>query len=422
MPVETELYDLLGISPTATQAEIKKAYHRAALLHHPDKVSEDQRQESEQKFKEVSSAYEILYDEEKRHLYNSHGMAAFDPSRGGPNMDSEVDLEDIFSHVFNLDGRSSPFRGPGGTHRSGKGPNEEQKYQVSLEDLYKGKTVKFSSKKNIICSNCKGSGGKERAKPVNCDKCKGKGFVVGLRSVGPGMVTQERMVCGNCSGSGTLFKEKDRCKKCKGKRTTMEKKVLEIYIPRGSREKEKIVLEGEADQVPNQEPGDIVFTLVQDPHEVFQRSGNDLSAEVHITLAESLTGFNRVVLKHLDNRGIQICHPRGKIMRPEQVIKIVGEGMPIKKTDAKGDLFLTVKIDFPSDKWASNPATLTSIEKLFSPLQAPVIEANEVDEVEFESDADISSFGAQAGEQGWVSVDEDEEDEEGGGGVQCAQQ
>ncbi|RMJ20513.1 DnaJ domain protein Mas5, partial [Aspergillus sp. HF37] len=114
---------------------------------------------------------------------------------------------------------------------------------------------------------------------------------------------------------------------------TEEKKQLELYIPRGAREGDQIRLEGEADQVPGAEQtGDIVFHLVEQPHEVFQRTGNDLSAKLDITLAEALTGFHRVVLKHLDGRGIELNHPQepGQILRPGEVLKIRGEGMPLK--------------------------------------------------------------------------------------------
>jgi DnaJ family protein A protein 2 len=337
----------------------------------------------------VSQAYEILHDEEKRHLYDTHGMAAFDPSRGGPGMGGGVDLDDILSQMFGMGGGMPPgFGGEGGPKRPRKGQDEEQKYQVTLEELYKGKTVKFASTKNIICSHCKGTGGKEKAKPETCQRCKGQGVTIGLRSVGPGLVTQERMVCDTCTGTGKVFKEKDRCKKCKGKRTTSEKKVLEIYIPRGAREGERITLEGEADQVPDQTPGDIVFTLVEDDHEIFQRAGDDLSAELNITLAEALTGFSRVVLKHLDGRGIHLDSPRGKVLEPGQVLKVIGEGMPLKKSDLKGNLYLVVKIDFPPNGWTEDPAAFESLVKIL-PGPAPAIEATEIDEVEFDSDADI---------------------------------
>ncbi|PBP25374.1 DnaJ-domain-containing protein [Diplocarpon rosae] len=425
-PSTNILTEILGISRTATKTEVKKAYHKAALQHHPDKVAEDQKEESELKFKSVSQAYEILYDEEKRHLYDTHGMAAFDPSRGGPGGPGGVDLDDILAQMFNMGGAGGGmpgmppgFGGSGGPGRPRRGRDEEQKYQVTLEELYKGKTVKFASTKNIICSHCKGSGGKEKAKPATCERCKGQGATIGLRSIGPGAVIQERMVCDNCSGGGKVFKEKDRCKKCKGKRTTSEKKVLEIYIPRGAREGERIVLEGEADQVPDQTPGDIVFTVVEEEHENFQRAGDDLSAELNVTLAEALTGFSRVVLKHLDGRGIHLNHPQGKVLRPGQVLKVPGEGMPLKKSDAMGDLYLVVKIDFPEDGWTTDGSVFSELQNILPKPGAP-IEAAEVDEVEFDADADIEDFGANSGDPraggGW------EDEDEGEGQAQCAQQ
>ena len=110
------------------------------------------------------------------------------------------------------------------------------------------------------------------------------------------------------------------------------------------REGDKIVLEGEADQVPDQEPGNIVFTLVQTEHNTFRRAGSDLSATIEVTLAEALCGFSRVVIKHLDGRGLHIQHPQpiANVLEPGQVIKVEGEGMPYKKSDLKGDLYLLV--------------------------------------------------------------------------------
>jgi DnaJ family protein A protein 2 len=185
-----------------------------------------------------------------------------------------------------------------------------------------------------------------------------------------------------------VFKEKDKCRKCKGKRVTSEKKVLEIYIPRGAIQGERIVLEGEADQVPDQIPGDIVFTLVEEDHEVFQRRGSDLSAELNITLAEALCGFSRVVLKHLDGRGIQITHPRGKVLKPGQILKVPGEGMPLKKSELKGDLYLIVTIEFPDDGWMEDEASFASLQKLL-PKPPSKVDTTEVDEVEYTEDANI---------------------------------
>lgn len=306
-------------------------------------------------------------------------MAAFDGSRGGP----EVDLNDILSQMFGFN-----MGGPGGPRRPRRGPDEEQEYKVTLEELYKGKTVKFAANKQVLCAQCKGSGGKEKAKPASCERCKGNGMVEAIRQIGPGMMRREAVLCDHCQGTGSLYKEKDRCKKCKGKKTVQEKKVLEIYIPRGSMQGERIVLEGEADQYPDQTPGDIVFTLVEEPHDTFSRLGNDLSGELKVTLAEALTGFSRVVFKHLDGRGISMERPRGKVLRPGDCLRIDGEGMPMKRGETKGDLYLLVNIEFPEDGWLKDDAAYDAIQKILPAPQEP-IEAEEVDEVEYEDGADI---------------------------------
>lgn len=193
-------------------------------------------------------------------------------------------------------------------------------------------------------------------------------------------------------------------------------------MPRGAREGEKIVLEGEADQVPGQEPGDIIFELTEVEHKTFHRAGADLQADLHITLAEALTGFNRVVLTHLDGRGISLNlpQPRGRILKPDQILVVKGEGMPYKKSDHKGDLYLTVKIDFPEDGWLTDEATIQKIRDVL-PKPAEEIKADLVDEVDFELASDMDGFGAGSGDPRSQEAWEDEGDEEGET-AQCAQQ
>jgi DnaJ family protein A protein 2 len=228
---------------------------------------------------------------------------------------------------------------------------------------------------------------------------------------------QEAAVCSNCEGTGQVFKDKDRCKKCKGKRVVQTKKMLELYIPRGSRQGDKIVLQGEADQTPGQEPGDIIFELQEIPHDVFKRVGADLAAEIVVTLAEALTGFNRVVLKHLDGRGIQISPPKGKILRPDQILRIDGEGMPIKRSDTRGNLFLMVTIEFPEDGKLDDAA----LDKLRAVLPGPEppIKADEVEEAEYDGDATMDDFGAGSDDPRGAEWEDDDEEAEG---PQCATQ
>ncbi|KAF1983911.1 putative DnaJ domain protein [Aulographum hederae CBS 113979] len=432
---EIDLYEVLGIARDASKTEVKKAYHKAALTSHPDKVSEEERPHAEIRFKTIQRAYEILYEEDTRHMYDTHGMSAFDASRGGPSgMPDGVDLDDILQQMFGMGMGGGPPPGFGGGGMGGfpdgpggaaggrkrKGRDEETSYDVTLEELYKGKTTRFASTKQVICQTCKGSGGKEKAKTHKCTVCDGKGTRTGLRTVGPGLVTQETTQCSNCHGGGQVYKEKDRCKRCKGSRTHEQRKVLELYIPRGSKSGDRIVLPGEADQQVGQEPGDIVFVLKEEENESFDRVGNDLRADIEVELIEALTGFERVVLKHLDGRGISISHPSGKILRPNQVLKVAGEGMPIKRSEARGDLYLVVDIKFPEDGWMNDETKVQRLKEMLPKLKEDAdLKAEVVDEVEYDADASIEDFGgAEGGGGGW----EDADDDEGAGGPQCAQQ
>lgn len=193
-------------------------------------------------------------------MYDTHGMSAFDGS-GNPGMGGGPDLDDILAQMFGGMGGMGdmPGYGPGGrSNKPRKSPNEETKYEVTLEDLYKGKTVKFASTKNVICGMCKGRGGKEKAEAKQCSSCEGRGEILTLNTaqsfannvsqgqktvlnrLGP-MLTQSTAPCTVCDGQGSFFAPKDKCKKCKGKKVTEEKKMLEIYIPRGAKYVELIL-------------------------------------------------------------------------------------------------------------------------------------------------------------------------------------
>ncbi|SMR46023.1 unnamed protein product [Zymoseptoria tritici ST99CH_1A5] len=440
---EIDLYEVLNIQRGATKAEIKKAYHKAALSSHPDKVAPEEREQADIAFKSISQAYEILSDDDTRHLYDQHGMAAFDKSSGMGG--GQPDLDDLLAQMFGgmgggmgggfegfpgMGGMGGGGGGPGRPQRKTKGRSERQQYQVTLEELYKGKTTRFASTKNIICSHCHGSGGKsEKTKPKTCETCKGRGQTTRLQPVGPGMVTQQTVPCNTCAGRGSFYADKDKCKRCKGVRTVKEKKILEMYIPRGAREGEQIVLAGEADQSPDDsEPGDIVFELVEAQHEVFHRAGSDLQAEVEISLVEALTGFDRVVLTHLDGRGLQLCvkQPDGKVLRPDDVIKVVGEGMPMKKSDARGDLYLTLKINFPEDGWLKTPAEVEKVRAVLPKVEKKEYKVGETPEVieevlDWEVVQDLEGFGAGSDDPRAAGA-EWEDDDEGAEGPQCAQQ
>lgn len=184
------------------------------------------------------------------------------------------------------------------------------------------------------------------------------------------------------------------------------------------------MLEGEGDQEADQQPGNIVLTLreAKDPDAAFKREGADLLAHIEISLAESLCGFSRTVIKHLDGRGIHLSHSErnGRVIRPGEVLKVPGEGMPYKKSDLKGDLYLVVDVVFPTNGWLKDEKVVLKLQSLLPPPPKPIYAAT-VDEVEFDADAKMEDFGTSDGGHGaWV--DEEEDDDEGTGHPQCAQQ
>ena len=187
------------------------------------------------------------------------------------------------------------------------------------------------------------------------------------------------------------------------------------------REGDKIILEGEADQVPDQEPGNIVFNIVEVEHGVFRRAGADLSADLEVTLAEALCGFSRVVIKHLDGRGIHINHrqPKGRILRPGQVIKVAGEGMPHKKSDLRGDLYLIARIKFPEDGWLKDSESASKLQALLPQPAVPIV-ADPVDEVDYDETAKLDGFGKD--EQNGEAWEDEDEGDDVDGVPPCTQQ
>lgn len=375
------LYEVLEVETSATDIEIKKAYRKLALRYHPDKVGTDEREEAEIKFKEVSQAYEILSDEDKRRNYDMYGTTdgpemgngyhghsenPFDNMFGGQQ---EFGADDFYNFFNNMNGGP-----PGGAARPGKPRTKdaEMNVDVTLEDLFNGKVIKITSTRDIICGHCHGSGAKKSAISRKCGVCDGEGTVRKIRRVGPGLVAQDYVDCSTCSGSGKIYRTKDRCKKCLGKKVVDETKILEFEIEKGSTSGELIVLKGESDQYPGKETGDVVLTYTCMEHATFTRKQNDLHAKFTISLVESLCGFLRVVAHHLDGRKIKIATPAGKVIRPGDYIKIVGEGMPIKNllrrwfrlSASRGDLYVKMDIEFPQDSWYLEKNDLVKMRNL----------------------------------------------------------
>lgn len=406
-------YEVLGISVTATQEELKKAYRKAAIKNHPDKGGDPE------KFKEISQAYEVLSDPEKRELYDQFGEDALKEGMMGGGGTTHNPF-DIFESFFGSGG--SPFGGGSarGGHRRRRGDDVVHPLKVSLEDLYNGTTKKLSLARNVLCSKCKGKGSKTGASS-QCAACQGSGMKVSIRQLGPNMIQQMQHVCPDCKGSGEIISEKDKCGQCKGQKVVQDKKLLEVHVEKGMQHAQKITFPGEADEAPDTQTGDIIFVLQQKEHPKFKRKGDDLFVEHILTLTEALCGV-RFSLLHLDGRQLLIKTGPGEIIKPGQYKAINDEGMPhYQRPFMKGRLYIHFSVDFP------DPGSLTSdqykaIEDILPRRTTIEMTAMELDECEETTLVDVNIDDEMQRKQQQQQETYEEDEETTGPRAQCAQQ
>lgn len=401
---DSKLYDLLGVPRSASEHDIKKAYRKLAKEFHPDKNNK-----SEDKFKDISYAYDVLSNPNKKNVYDKYGMKGLQEGvSDGPDI-----ADDFISQIFgdNLFNFGSMHR------RRAKGQDFIHPLDVTLEDLYNGKVTKLTLNKEIVCRTCLGLG----AKPGTlqpCASCNGFGAKISYLEVGPGMMQQIQRPCLDCKGEGRVCNEVHRCKTCEGRRITMESKVVEVNIDMGMRHGQKIVFRGEGNEKPGIEPGDIIVQLNAKPHEIFTVSGNDLVMSIDLTLTQALCGF-AIPVKQLDGRQLIIRSKPGEVIVPGTVKAVKGEGMPVHRDPfAKGDLIIKFQIIFPESYFAPKDEQYTNIEKILKRDVQEIfdLKAADVEEVGLHEYIPSESNGYSSRE-----VYEDDHDEGGGGGgVQCA--
>lgn len=400
-----KMYDVLGVKKDATSNDIKKAYRKMAMQHHPDKGGDPE------KFKEISKAYEILGDEEKREKYNKYGEKGLEGGGG-------VDANDIFSNLFGGGGRS---RGPSGPR---KGKDALFKLKVTLADLYTGGVKKLRLSKSTLCEGCQGKGG---AKVEPCKACRGQGVRMIVRQIGPGMIQQMQAQCDECEGQGEIIKPKDRCKSCSGEKTKKVTKTLEVQIEKGMAQGSKIVFPRESDQAPGLVPGDVIVVLEQEEHPDFKREGVHLFYKKKISLVEALTGFS-FALEHLDGRLLAVAPQDGDaVISPGTVRCIRDEGMPSQRNPTQtGNLYIEFAVEFPAGLSGTIRGALQKLLPAGPPsaTAAEIAQGTErqVEEAMLEScnmEEEASRWKDDARRHG-EAYDEDNE-EEGHGGGQTAQ-
>ncbi|GMY23303.1 dnaJ protein homolog [Fagus crenata] len=407
----TKYYEVLGVSKSASQDELKKAYKKAAIKNHPDKGGDPE------KFKELAHAYEVLNDPEKREIYDQYGEDALKEGMGGGGPSHSP--FDIFESFFG----GGAFGGGGSSRvrRQKHGEDVVHTLKVSLDDLYNGTTKKLSLSRNSLCQKCKGKGSKSGVSG-RCYGCQGTGMKITTRQIGLGMIQQMQHVCPECRGSGEVISERDKCPQCKGNKVTQEKKVLEVHVEKGMQHGQKIVFEGQADEAPDTITGDIVFVLQLKEHPKFKRKSDDLYVEHTLNLTEALCGF-QFALTHLDGRQLLIKSNPGEIIKPGQYKAINDEGMPHhQRPFIKGRLYIHFNVEFP-DSGIISPEQCRNLETILPPRPSKHQTDMELDDCEETTLHDVNiedEMRRKQQQQQYEAYDED--DEPSMPRVQCAQQ
>jgi DnaJ homolog subfamily A member 2 len=415
MVKETEYYDLLGVAPDAAENDIKRAYRKLALKYHPDKNPGNA--EAGEMFKNISHAYEVLSDEEKRKRYDQFGKKGLEEGAGGGG--GFHDASDIFSMFF----------GGGRRERGEPKPKDiVHELNVTLEDMYTGKTKKIAVTRDRLCSSCDGRGTKPGAEKNACRECRGQGVQIRMQQLFPGMVQQVQVRCQACSGEGVQVKPSDLCQGCNGKSIVKERKILEIHIEIGQKKGDHKRFVGEGDQHPSMKlSGDVLIFIQQKPHDLFRRIGSHLLINHSISLQEALCGFELPV-EHLDQRMLVIKVPAGQVMDPNFAWTVYREGMPVANTGGveRGNLVIHFEVAFPAtlpkaqiDAIGGSLNAPTTFERVTGGLKA---------ELKDWAPKPKARGGSRRQQQKHPMMHDEDDDEDdghhggGGQGVQCQQQ
>ncbi|AGO14219.1 AaceriAER427Wp [[Ashbya] aceris (nom. inval.)] len=363
MVKDTRLYDILGVQPGVSAAELKKSYKLAALRYHPDKNGHSEA--SKQRFQQIADAYRVLGDVRLRELYDRYGtadegevaaMAAEERRREGG-----ITPGDLFAHFFGNAQELGSFAifGENGAasargSRGSRGPDIKHKLRCTLAELYRGKVARLALTRTRLCTLCAGRGG---SRASTCRACSGQGMCSQTKRQGP-LVQTWSSTCRACSGSGTIVEDCGTCTSCSGAGYLRERKVFEVQIRPGMRAGSEVVFPGEADEVIDTPygkeqvlPGDLAITIEQvTPSTRYQWRGdaNLLLTGLHVDLRTSLCGGSVYIDDHPSGKPIKLEIIPGELLEPGAVKCIENLGMPRPDDPSQhGHLFVKFHVDFP---------------------------------------------------------------------------
>ena len=353
-----DYYDILGVGRDAGAGDVKKSYRKLAMKYHPDQNPGDK--DTEHKFKNISEAYEVLSDEDKRAAYDRFGHAAFEAGGpGGPGahpggFDFSGGFADIFDEMF------GDFAGGGGRQRGAAARGSDLRYnmEISLVEAFKGKQTTIRVPTSVTCDTCHGSGGESGAQPVACPTCHGHGKVRAQQ----GFFTVER-TCVSCRGRG--HKIDKPCKDCSGDGRVAKEKTLSVNIPKGVEDGTRIRLSGEGEAGMNGAPaGDLYLFLSVKPHRIFQRDGTEVHCRVPIPMVTSSLG-GTIEVPTVDGGRVRVTIPSGT--QSGHQFRMKGKGMPALNSKMHGDMFVQAIVETPMNLTKKQKELLREFNKSGSP-------------------------------------------------------
>jgi len=334
-----DYYDVLGVGKSADADELKKAYRKLAMKHHPDRNQDDK--DAEQKFKELNEAYEVLKDEQKRAAYDRFGHAAFEgggPGAGGGGFGGAGGFSDIFEEMFGEFMGGGRRGGGGGGRSSTRGADLRYNMEISLEDAFAGKRTTVHVPTSVSCDTCSGSGAKAGTQPKACTTCGGVGRVRAQQ----GFFTIER-TCPACGGQGKVIS--DPCGDCGGAGRVRRDKTLEVTIPAGVEDGTRIRLAGEGEAgLRGGPPGDLYIFLSVAAHRLFHREGANIQCRVPIPMTTASLGGS-IEVPSIDGGRAKVTIPAGT--QTGNQFRLRGKGMSVLRSTARGDMFIQAVVETP---------------------------------------------------------------------------